>query len=128
MDYYELLTEEITVITYQHIDDPECFLKPKETLPFSHESITLLEKVKEIFRKSGWEGDGELGLVWIPSFFYIPNPNTSNDLSYGTYIWHVKQYNNGTSFLGFYPDGLKYIAEGSLLALQNPWLFDEENK
>jgi hypothetical protein len=128
MDYNDLFNEEITVITYQHVDDPECFLNPKEILPLSSESIALLEKVKETFRKSGWEGDGELKLVWLPPFFYIPTPGTDPGQVYGTYIWHVKQHNNGTSFIGFYPDSFNYIAEGSELALQNPRLFDEEKK
>ena len=127
MNYEDLFTEEITVISYQHIDDSECFLKPRETLSFSSESIALLEKVKGVFKKSGWEGDGDIGLIWIPPFFYIPASDNYSETSYGTYIWHVKQHNNGTSFIGFYPDGLKYIAKGSLLALQNNYLFNEGN-
>jgi hypothetical protein len=129
MDYEDLFkVDDITIIGYQHIDDPECFLKPEAVLPFTSESLSLVEKVKEKFRNDGWDGDGELRIVWIPSIFYIPPPNTDPGQVFGTYIWHVKQYNNGTSFLGFYPDGLNFISKGSLLALQNDFLFDEENE
>ena len=127
MTYDDLFKQEITIIGYEHIDDPECFLKPERILPLSSESLALLEKVKEEFRNNGWEGDGEIGLIWIPSFFFIPPPNTDHGQVFGTYIWHVKQHNNGTSYLGFYPDGLKFIAKGSLLGLQNDFLFNEED-
>lgn len=52
--------------------------------------------VKNIFLKFGWEGDGKIRVIWIPPFL-----DQSSDPNYGSFIWHVKQYNNGTSFLGF---------------------------
>lgn len=55
------------------------------------------EAVEDIVRQKltaeGWEGDGDLGLIWLPPFA-LDNPDT-----YGTYVWHVKQRNNGTSWI-----------------------------
>lgn len=48
---------------------------------------------KRAFRRAGWEGDGELRLIWLPPFLFV------NGDSYGIMLWHVKQQNNGTSFL-----------------------------
>lgn len=52
----------------------------------------ILDQVHHVLLKAGWEGDGEIGLIWIPPFM-LPTD------SFGTCIWHVKQSNNGTSFL-----------------------------
>lgn len=54
----------------------------------------FVELVKKRFLKEGWEGDGEIGIMWIPPFIDVGFEDT-----YGTYIWHVKQQNNGVSWL-----------------------------
>ncbi len=50
-------------------------------------------KVARLFRQAGWEGDGRIGLIWIPPFV-IKNSDT-----WGELVWHVKQRNNGSSFI-----------------------------
>ena len=127
MDLSDWLDEEITVLEFTFIDNPENFQKPEELFLLTSDCLVVLEKVKAAFLKSGWEGDGEIGVVWLPPFLYIPTPDKiTSDVLEGTFVWHVKQRNNGISFLGFYPEGLKYIANNSLLANQNDHFFDEE--
>ena len=50
--------------------------------------------VGDRFREVGWEGDGTIGIIWLPPFVDVGIEDT-----HGTYIWHVKQMNNGISFL-----------------------------
>lgn len=54
----------------------------------------LITSVREKFLREGWEGDGEIGLLWLPPF-----ADTGTEDTFGTYIWHVKQQNNGISWL-----------------------------
>jgi hypothetical protein len=116
----DLLEGEIIVFEFTFIDNPEYFQKPEDYFSNPNDRNTIIEKVKTSFRKSGWEGDGEIGLIWIPPFMYNPALDEDpGDVLFGTVVWHVKQHNNGISFLGFYEDDLKYISKGSLLARQN---------
>jgi hypothetical protein len=71
----------------------------------------VIEAVKQRFLHEGWEGDGEIGLLWIPPFVDIGSEDT-----YGNYIWHVKQQNNGISWL-LSPIKLDF----QRLNKQNPW-------
>lgn len=90
------------VYSYQHIDDCSAIISPEifynSICPFiGGETVSLepyLEKIKELLRTNGWEGDGELGVIWIPPFVDIGSED-----GWGTYLWHVKQSNNGTSWL-----------------------------
>jgi hypothetical protein len=47
-----------------------------------------------ILEDAGWEGDGTIRLLWLPPFV-LPG----EDLCFGEWIWHVKQSNNGTSWI-----------------------------
>lgn len=59
-----------------------------------HEKHTINQiPVSEIFKKHGWEGDGEIGMIWLPPFL-IDDGRTD-----GVYLWHVKQRNNGISYI-----------------------------
>ena len=46
------------------------------------------------FEAMGWEGDGQLGMIWLPPFV-----GAGVEDSWGVAVWHVKQSNNGISFL-----------------------------
>jgi hypothetical protein len=59
---------------------------------------------------------------------YNPAPGEDAGQLYGALIWHVKQHNNGTSFLGFYHSDLKYISKTSLLAEYNEYFFDKADQ
>lgn len=82
------------VYTYEHIDILN-FLPPAEDLLGEYDGYTaLLKQVKDLFSRNGWEGDGEIRLMWFPPFLKIGVEDT-----WGTLAWFVKQNNNGTSFI-----------------------------
>lgn len=94
--------DDIIVYRYEHIDDLS-FIRNSESVTndhilFSHgidaEHRNTVEKfVRVKLISEGWEGDGELGLIWIPPFIFKDSD------TYGEYVWHVKQNNNGTSWI-----------------------------
>lgn len=84
--------KQIRVETFQFIDNLEHIINPKDVL---EDCENYIEIVKNAFLRAGWEGDGEIGLIWLPPFV-----NFQGGVN-GEYIWHVKQENNGISFLGF---------------------------
>lgn len=86
---------------YEHLDDlrfirtPEDFLGSFGSDKPSREDIAhILTAVEKKFREAGWEGDGTIGVIWLPPFV-----DTGIEDTWGTYLWHVKQSNNGTSFV-----------------------------
>ena len=84
------------IYTYTFLDDLTCIINPYEYFKYQEkykidDSILL---IGEKFKSYGWEGDGSIGIIWLPPFVDIGMEDT-----YGTYIWHVKQSNNGISFL-----------------------------
>ena len=91
------------VYSYCFIDDLTFIQNPidvneqwKNNSPFLgiNKLNEIIELVKNRFAEEGWEGDGEIGLMWLPPFIDIGIEDT-----HGTYIWHVKQQNNGISWL-----------------------------
>ncbi|MEP6895143.1 MAG: toll/interleukin-1 receptor domain-containing protein [Chloroflexota bacterium] len=99
----EMLGEEVSnpyvidnyhVYAYEHIDMLEFMPLAARVLQGSKNAPKIFETVKRRFRKAGWEGDGEIRLLWIPPFIGAGVQDT-----YGVTVWFVKQNNNGTSFL-----------------------------
>lgn len=84
----------IRVETYQFIDNLQHIIPPKQIFEDSEYEL-IAEKVCKAFYDAGWEGDGDLGLIWLPPFLF------ENGDTFGEYVWHVKQDNNGISFLGY---------------------------
>jgi hypothetical protein len=89
------------VYQYQHLDDLTGILTPTEVYRNLGDLIgedievdDLVKEVKKLLLKNGWEGDGEIGLIWLPPFVDVGIEDT-----FGIYIWHVKQKNNGISWL-----------------------------
>ncbi len=84
------------VYQYTFLDDDAFILDPFDYfIQESRESIEeFIQGVRQLFIRSGWEGDGDIGLIWLPPFVDCGVEDT-----WGTYIWHVKQDNNGVSFL-----------------------------
>ena len=66
-----------------------------------------MERAKVAFQECGWEGDGDIEIIWIPPFL-INDPD-----SWGLYVWHVKQRNNGYSFIASDEDIAFYFPENS---------------
>lgn len=105
--------EELSVHEDRQVFDTDCFERPETYLPVSPYSLALLEKVKAAFKKAGWEGEGELGLLYVKPFTKNLPPEKVPADTTGSFIWHVKQPNNGKSFMGTYPKSLKSVAERS---------------
>ena len=87
--------ETLKVYQYTFLDDLS-FIKDPNDLDddIKNNFIKDIEKVKNKFLDAGWEGDGKIGIIWIPPFIDLGVEDT-----WGSYVWHVKQRNNGISFL-----------------------------
>ena len=97
------------VYCYHHLDDLSFVRKPSEVFPELRPNglKRLVDSVKSRFLSAGWEGDGNVGLIWLPPF-----ADTGIEDTWGTYLWHVKQENNGTSWVGSkYPLDFSRIRE-----------------
>jgi hypothetical protein len=85
------------VYEYHFIDDPS-FLRPldavlKEDGCEGAQLYTALWAYSNCLKKAGWEGDGELTVAWVPPFVGQVDDN------FGLCVVHVKQSNNGTSWI-----------------------------
>ena len=110
------------VVDYQHIDDFRCFqplesaLEENYTRNDSPEFKQRLQELKNwlgrLFSNAGWEGDGEINCFYIPPCF-----GSQADFG-GTScytIFHVKQSNNGTSWLAI-PKSFRFKMPEGLLS------------
>ena len=86
----------VFVIPFHHIDWRDMIAPPSiadgmdenvQTVPCTR------EQAARAFRKSGWEGEGQLGVIWLPPFVF-----ESGDTQ-GECIWLVKLPDHGTSWL-----------------------------
>jgi hypothetical protein len=100
IDYPPSNLKEFKVMTYECIDNLHFTLNPNECLANVDEYISI---VKQRFLKEGWEGDGDIDLIWVPPFML--NNQKQGNLFRGVAVWHVKQINDGISWL-LYPKGL----------------------
>ncbi len=84
------------IYTYTFLDDLSCIKNPHDYFKYEkkYKIDDAIRLIGEKFKEHGWEGDGSIGIIWLPPFVDVGIENTS-----GTYIWHVKQNNNGISFL-----------------------------
>jgi hypothetical protein len=82
------------VYSYEHLDT-SFFMKSApevlEGVPNRHE---ILREIEQRLLGAGWEGDGDLEVMWLPPFVGAGVEDTS-----GVSLWHVKQDNNGTSWI-----------------------------
>lgn len=86
--------EDFHVYTYHYIDVLELMPRAQAVLQGVPEKNAVLEAVKRRFTRAGWEGDGEIQIMWLPPFVGAGVEDT-----WGVAIWFVKQSNNGTGFL-----------------------------
>lgn len=70
------------------LQDPEAFVGAR--------AAEYLGIAKERFIEFGWEGDGVIQLLWLPSFVF---PLALEVPPVGVVVWHVKQEENGISYL-----------------------------
>lgn len=81
--------KDMFVYEYTFLDDLS-FIKPIE----EYFNTDYKDALEELFKNNGWEGDGEIGVIWFPPFIGVGEEDT-----HGHYVFHVKQSNNGISFL-----------------------------
>ncbi len=88
------LVKHFYVYAYEHIDILDFMPSANSVLCKYKGYDILLDNVKSKLYEKGWEGDGEIQLLWIPPFCDLPYEDT-----WGILTWFVKQENNGTSFI-----------------------------
>lgn len=86
--------DEFVVYQYTFLDELAYMPRAVDVLGSEPEFEAVLARIKERFRLAGWEGDGEIQLMWIPPFVGAGVEDT-----WGLGVWHVKQRNNGVSWL-----------------------------
>jgi len=82
------------VEAYEWIDNLNFTIRPEECLENAEEYIHI---AKDIFSDAGWYGDGEIELMWIPPFML--HGILTKDITVGLTVWHVKQQEDGISWL-----------------------------
>jgi hypothetical protein len=82
------------VIMYEWIDNLNFTLNPNDHLENADDYIKI---VKELFLNAGWDGDGEIKLMWIPPFML--KGQRTEEFTNGVIVWHVKQIEDGLSWI-----------------------------
>ena len=80
--------------TYEWIDNLDFTLDPRDYLENGNEYI---EVARQLFLGIGWDGDGRIELMWIPPFMF--EGVRTEEFTTGVIIWHVKQTEDGISFI-----------------------------
>ena len=82
------------VYSYNYIDFHDYTKSAHEVLESWSRREDFISALKELWLAHGWAGDGVVTTIWLPPFLI-------EDLSdeVGHIIWHVKQLNQGTSWL-----------------------------
>jgi len=117
------LKDDHYVVDYEHIDDFRC-VRPLgeaigeglfEDIPPNEkqaEEESLRTELAKLFKEAGWEGDGTINCIFIAPCF-----TTRGDTACQV-VYHVKQGNNGTSWLAV-PKSLRLrLPEGYLSKLK----------
>jgi hypothetical protein len=106
---------------YEYLDDLRFIPDAREMLAKWAHSEAVISAVEDNLKNLGWEGDGEMGVLWLPPF-----AGAGPDDNFGCYLLHVKQLNDGISWLAspytlpyhrlFQPDRVFYSGPGV-----SPW-------
>lgn len=83
------------VYSYHHIDYTDCIIDAETFLSGDEDKDKTISEAKVVFDRNHWEGDGRIGLIWMPPFLLSPDFEDT----VGLFLWHVKQHNNGTSYI-----------------------------
>lgn len=81
---------------YEYIDYRQFALAPEAVLGTRDKALPYIEEAKSLFYELGWQGDGEVELLWLPPFVF---PLALRISPVGVVIWHVKQSEDGISYL-----------------------------
>ena|SRR5260370_28868748 len=84
---------EFHVYGYEWIDNLH-FVRPLRE--FLEDPTEYIDVAKARFLEAGWDGDGRIGLLWLPPFVF---PKGQQAAPEGVVVWHVKQVEDGISWL-----------------------------
>ncbi len=79
---------------YEYLDDLNFMLNASKAFSDWADGGTLLEHVGKKFLEMGWDGEGEMQILWFPPFLNIGVANY-----FGGYALHVKQFADGISWI-----------------------------
>lgn len=94
INYAPELLNTFRVVMYEWIDNLYFTLSPTEYLENGDDFINVARK---LFLEAGWDGDGEIELMWIPPFMF--KGARTPEFCIGIVIWHVKQKDDGISWI-----------------------------
>lgn len=102
-DLSELVTYSASAVSqfhlygYEWIDNLHFLLPPARVISDDCRREALEAAVRQRFSDEGeWEGTGKLSLLWLPPFVFPLSLRTPPE---GVIVWHVKQHEDGLSFL-----------------------------
>jgi hypothetical protein len=95
IDYPPEQLREFKSYGIEYIDNRLFALDPEKLLG-SQAALPYLSLAADLFRESGWAGDGDIELLWLPAFVF---PRSAAIPPVGVVIWHVKQCEDGLSYL-----------------------------
>jgi hypothetical protein len=78
---------------FEWIDNLHFILPPAR---FVKDAERYVAVAKERFVEAGWWGDGDIGILWLPPFVF---PLALKVPTKGVAVWHVKQVEDGISWL-----------------------------
>jgi hypothetical protein len=93
IDYPPELLNSFHLYAYEWIDNLQFIPPPKY---FIADPTKYLSIARKRFIEGGWDGDGEIGLMWLPPFVFSLDPKIPWE---GIIIWHVKQTDDGISWM-----------------------------
>lgn len=93
--------EDYQIYEYTYIDDFSCIRPLKILTSVFDQPIIEKDKFTQMivalqtaFLNAGWEGDGEINVIPVPPFLIQGRQD-----GWCEYVFHVKQANNGISYL-----------------------------
>ncbi len=95
IDYPPEQLQEFQTYGLQYIDNRLFALSPEKLLG-TQLAMPYIRAAAARFDAMGWEGDGAIKLLWLPSFVF---PRSAGIDPVGVVIWHVKQDEDGFSFI-----------------------------
>ena len=95
IDYPPEKLREFESYGVEYIDN-RLFAMSPEKLVGTRAALPYIEVASELFKNMGWAGDGDIELLWLPAFVF---PLSAGIPSVGVVIWHVKQNEDGLSYL-----------------------------
>jgi hypothetical protein len=93
IDYPAETLATFPIYAFEWIDNLHFIQPPDRFLP---NPSAYVETARALFLEAGWGGEGEVGLMWLPAFMF---PLASRPPWVGITLWHIKQVEDGISWL-----------------------------